>query len=102
MSHAFLFFIACQGQAGNKNEYMQPHQSLEFLQQPFSSLGFSAGFIQKAAAMELKTPEDIILSKETDIRQQPAYSDAWYDELIDFLDSKGVLYLLDGDYRTEK
>lgn len=81
---------------------MQTRQSLVFLQQPFASLGFSAQFIQSAAAMQLETPEDIILSKEAAIRQQPAYSDAWYDELIEFLDSKGVLYLLDGDYRTEK
>jgi len=102
MSHAFLFFIACQGQAGNKNEYMQPRQSLAFLQQSFASLGFSADFIQRAAAMEFTTPEDVILSKERDIGQQPSYSDGWYDELIDFLESKGVLYLLDGDYRTEK
>lgn len=81
---------------------MQTHQSLFFLQQPFASLGFSAQFIQIAAAMQLATPEDVILSKEVDIRKQQDYSEAWYDELIDFLDSKGALYLLDGDYRTEK
>lgn len=81
---------------------MQPRQSLDFLQQSFEELGFSAGFTRKATAMQLNNPEDIILSKEANIRQHPEYSDAWYDELIDFLDRKGVLYLLDADYRTEK
>jgi len=81
---------------------MQPRQSLDFLQQSFEELGFSAGFISKAAAMQLNNPEDIILSKEAAIRQHPEYSDEWYDELIEFLDQRNALYLLDADYRTEK
>lgn len=81
---------------------MQSRQSLDFLQQSFEELNFSAEFLQTAAAMQLETPADVILSRERSITSHPAYSDGWYDELIDFLDQKGVLYLLDADYRTEK
>ncbi|MDX3914804.1 MULTISPECIES: hypothetical protein [Olivibacter] len=71
----------------------------DLLSQKIYTLGFSKNFQDICKRQKLYTLQNIIDLGHQDIAHNPVYTIPWFNELMDFLDQRQMLYLLNTNVR---
>ena len=70
-----------------------------FLTQPVNELPFSEDFLSLCKVMGFDTLQEIIDTDQKDLIQNINFTYIWYNELLDFLNGRDMLYLMDDSKR---
>ena len=70
-----------------------------FLTQPIKELPFSENFLSRCKVMGFDTLQEIIDTDQKDLIQDINFNYIWYNELLDFLNDRDMLYLMDDSKR---